>query len=86
MLTAPGPLFGHTVRGSAHKHTHRALQLSTKWFSPRTALEELVGGMLTLHTIPLYLSNVAYGEVVYLCNNSTQESPIPLKWHQTVCC
>lgn len=34
-------------------HTE-AFQLSTKWFSHHTTLEESVGGMLTLHTIPLY--------------------------------
>lgn len=60
----PGPLFGCTVHGPAHKHTHGAFQLSTKWFlfSHHTTLEELAGGMLTLHTIPLDQANVAYGE------------------------
>ncbi len=75
MATVPGPLFGSTVHRRAHKHAQRAFQLSTKWFSHHTTLEELVGGMLTLHTIPLYLLHT----VKYLCKNSTQESPIPLK-------
>lgn len=56
MATAPGA-------SVLHMNTHRALQLSTKWFSHHTTLEELVGGMLTLHTIPLYVGNIAYGEV-----------------------
>lgn len=32
------------------------------FFSHHTTLEELVGGMLTLHTIPLDQANIAYGE------------------------
>lgn len=62
MATGPGPLFGYAVHGSARANTHtQAFQLSTKWFSHHTTLEELVGGMLTLHTIPLHLVNIAYG-------------------------
>lgn len=56
MATVPAPLFRHT-------ETHRVFQLSTKWSSYHLTLERLVGGMLTLHTIPLYLDIIAYGEI-----------------------
>lgn len=63
MATVPGPLFGYAVQGSAHEQT-RSISAEHKvvLFSHHTTLEELVGGMLTLHTIPLDLANIAYGE------------------------
>lgn len=58
------------------KLAHRALQLNTKWFSHHSTLEKLVGGMLILHTIPLFLGKTLH-TAKYLCGEKKNTGKKP---------